>query len=233
MEIAGYIKTSLIEWPGKISSVIFVPGCNFLCPFCHNADLVLRGGFTQIPEKRILTDLVSRRGWVEAVVVTGGEPTLQADLSEFLSRLKQIGFQTMIHTNGTKPEIIKKLIKKKLVDYWAMDLKGDLENYEKYTNVQCTIYNVQKSIELIANSGVDCEFRTTIVPGLHNLKNLIELAKQIGAVSENCRWFLQQFRPINCLDKKYLTISPFSSSLLYNFQKELKKIIPGVAIRGV
>ncbi len=148
MEIAGYIKTSLIEWPGKISSVIFVPGCNFRCPFCHNADLVSRKGFTQIPEKLIFADLKSRKKWIDAVVVTGGEPTLQADLSRFLSRIRRMGLMTMVHTNGTKPEVIEKLIKKKLVDYWAMDLKGDLQNYSNYTNFchsglipQCVMLN--------------------------------------------------------------------------------------------
>lgn len=233
MEIAGYIKTSLIEWPGKISSVIFVPGCNFRCPFCHNADLVLGRGFSRIQEKRIIADLKSRKGWVEAVVVTGGEPTLQKDLPMFLKLLKSLNFLTMVHTNGTKPEVIEKLIKRKLVDYWAMDLKGDFENYEKYTNVQCTIYNVQKSIELIVKSGVDYEFRTTVVPGLHNLKNLIKLARQIGIISENCRWFLQQFRPINCVDKKYLTIKPYSEEELKKICRKLQKIIPQTSIRGV
>lgn len=235
MEIAGYVKTSLIEWPGKISSVIFVPGCNFRCPFCHNADLVddKVERFPRIEEERIIADLKSRKGWVEAVVVTGGEPTLQADLSRFLSRIKQMGFLTMIHTNGTKPKVIEKLIKKKLVDYWAMDLKGDFENYEKYTNVQCTIYNVQKSIELIVKSGVDYEFRTTVVPGLHNLKNLIKLARQTGIISVNCHWFLQQFRPVNCLDKKYLSVKPYSEEELKKVCRKLQEIIPQTSLRGV
>lgn len=244
MEIAGYIKTSLIEWPGRISSVIFVPGCNFCCPFCHNADLVddKVGRFSRIDEEQIFADLISRKGWVEVVVVTGGEPTLQADLSRFLSRLKQMGFLTMVHTNGTKPEVIERLIKKKLIDYWAMDLKGDLQNYSNYTNCfnDQIIKNVPKTIKLIINSGVEYEFRTTVVPGLHNLKNLIELARQLESIFvncklkiENCSWFLQQFRPINCLDKKYLSIKPYSEEELKKVCRKLQKIVPQTSIRGV
>ncbi len=234
MEIAGYIKTSLIEWPGKISSVIFVPGCNFRCPFCHNADLVSRKGFTQIPEKLIFADLKSRKKWIDAVVVTGGEPTLQADLSRFLSRIRRMGLMTMVHTNGTKPEVIEKLIKKKLVDYWAMDLKGDPENYGRYVgNIKYQISNIKTSMQLIANSGVDYEFRTTVVPALHNLENLIKLARQIGTISENCHWFLQQFRPINCVDKKYLSIKPYSEEELKKICRKLQKIIPQTNLRGV
>ncbi|PIQ69963.1 anaerobic ribonucleoside-triphosphate reductase activating protein [Candidatus Shapirobacteria bacterium CG11_big_fil_rev_8_21_14_0_20_40_12] len=235
MEIAGYIKTSLIEWPGKISSVIFVPGCNFRCPFCHNADLVVRSKvskFQSFKEKEVLADLEKRKKWVEAVAVTGGEPTLQADLSRFLSRLKQMGFLTMVESNGTKPEIINELIIKKLTDYIAMDIKGDLEDYERYTNVQCTIYDIQKSIELIVKSGVEYEFRTTVVPGLHNLENLTKLAKQVGK-TPNIRWFLNQFRPMNCLDKKYLKIKPYSVEELKKICRNLQKIIPQTNLRGV
>jgi len=250
MEIAGYIKTSLIEWPGKISSVIFVPGCNFRCPFCHNADLVVRSKvskFQSFKEKEVLADLEKRKKWVEAVVVTGGEPTLQEDLPKFLELIKKLKLFTMLHTNGTRPEVINKLIIKKLTDYIAMDLKGDFENYEKYTNVKClstgkvgTMYNVRKSIELIAKSGVGYEFRTTVVPGLHDMENLIELAKQIKKEIvncklkiENCHWFLQQFRPVNCFDKKYLTIKPYSKQALEKICRNLQKIIPQTNLRGV
>lgn len=261
MKIAGYIKTSLIEWPGKISSVIFTQGCNFKCPFCHNRDLVLEQGFSRIEEKQILADLANRRKWVDAVVVTGGEPTLQTDLSRFLSRLKQMGFLTMIHTNGMRPETIASLLSCYLVDYVCMDLKGDLENYEKFCNVKYPLQgkqmsNVKTSMELIVKSGIEYEFRTTVVPGLHNLENLKRLARELRTTANRlqpaCRqgrttvavnssqkavsgpkWFLQQFRPMNTLDKKYLKVKPFSKEEMEAFQKELQKIIPQTLLRGV
>lgn len=267
MQIAAYLKTSLIEWPGKISSVIFTPGCNFRCPFCHNADLVDPAKKRKLPlikEEKVLTDLKSRKKWVEAVVVTGGEPCLQKDLEKFLKLIKKLNFMTMIHTNGTRPDVIASFLHYSIVDYIALDLKGDLEEYEKFTGMekekiipstspaprQCgtsseqehkdDIEKIRKSIELIMTGGIDCEFRTTVVPSLHNLKNLKKLAGQIGLLFENCqlriencRWYLQQFRPTNTLDRRFLEIKPYSRGEMEGFQRELQKIIPQTLLRGV
>ena len=242
MGIASYLKTSLIEWPDKIASVIFTPGCNFRCPFCHNASLVNQTErLTLIDEKKILADLRKRKKWVEAVVITGGEPTLQKDLLKFLESLKSLKLFTMIHTNGTKPEIIRKLLTKKLIDYLAMDLKGDFDNYSKYTNCSNgqTIRKVQASARLIAKSGVEYEFRTTVVPGLHDLENLKRLANELKNIIHNTkykiqpRWYLQQFQPKNNLDKKFLKIKPYSKEEMENFQRHLQKIIPQTLLRGV
>lgn len=263
MKIAGYIKTSLIEWPGKISSVIFTLGCNFRCPFCHNADLVDPAKFDKkmlLDKREVLDNLEKRKNWIDAVVITGGEPTLQTDLSKFLSRLKQMGFLTMLETNGTRPEILRRLLARRsfnegglshhLVDYVAMDIKGDLKDYEKYTNVKCSDFanissgkqmsKVKKSLELVAESGMEYELRTTVVPGLHDLENLKKLAEQLKSIIHNSKsstrdtkWFLQQFRPINTLDKKFLEIKPFSKAELESLQKELQKIIPHTFLRGV
>jgi pyruvate formate lyase activating enzyme len=236
MQIVGYLKTSLIEWPGKITSVIFTPGCNFRCPFCHNADLVdprKSKKTSLISEKEILEDLRSRKKWIDAVVITGGEPTLQASLSGFLNRVKEMGFLTMVHTNGTHPEVIRNLIIRKLVNYICLDLKGDLGNYEKFTNVQFPMTNVQRSLEAIAKSRLEYEFRTTVVPGLHDLNNLKELAKEIKEIASGAKWYLQQFQPKNCLDKKFLKVEPFSKEKMEGFQNSLKKIIPQVFLRGI
>jgi len=249
MQIAGYLKTSLIEWPGKIASVIFTPGCNFRCPFCHNRDLVRckdakRQSFK---EEEVFADLASRKKWIDAVVITGGEPTLQTSLSGFLSRVKRMGYSTMIHTNGTKPEVISELAISKLVDYFCLDLKGDLGNYKKYIGIQKSKgksqnykAKVKTSIELVIKSGLEYEFRTTVVPGLHTEKNLISLANEINGVFRNlkleirnCRWYLQQFRPMNTLDKRYLKVKPFSREKVESFQNSLKKIIPQVFLRGI
>ncbi len=235
MKIAAYLKTSLIEWPGKISSVIFTSGCNLRCGFCHNADLVDAAKFNSkllLSEEEVLADLKKRKNWIEAVVVTGGEPTLQKDLIKFL---KSLEYPVMIHTNGTNPGVIRNLIIGKLVNYICMDLKGDLENYSNYSNCpngQITA-SVKKSLGLIAGSGVECEFRTTVVPGLHDLGNLMRLAEELRSTADSLKWFLQQFRPMNTLDKKFMKIKPFSKEELESFQKELQKVIPNTFLRGI
>lgn len=264
MKIAGYLKTSLIEWPGKITSVIFTPGCNFRCPFCHNADLVddKIERLPRIDEEQILADLEKRKKWVDAVVVTGGEPTLQPDLLKFLKSLKFLKFLTMIHTNGTRPDVLASILnsKSKILNFIAMDIKGNFDEYNKYTGWQMAngkwqkyMGNVKSSIKLIVDSGVEYEFRTTVVPGLHDIKNLISLAEQLkftvyslqstdssnsAVVSrpkaiDSLKWFLQQFRSLNTLDKSYLKIKPYSKEQMEIFQKELQKIIPQTYLRGI
>ena len=255
MQIAGYLKTSLIEWPGKISSVIFTPGCNFRCPFCHNADLVDSSKAAKLQsfkEDEVLKDLEKRKKWVDAVVITGGEPTLQPSLSKLLKKLKSLKLLIMIHTNGTRPEVIRKLIINGLADYIAMDVKGNFDEYQNFTNVKTQMSNVKSSIELIIESGIEYEFRTTVVPGLHDLKNLKRLAEQLKSTVyslqstdssssavirqkavDGLKWFLQQFRPLNTLDKKYLEIKPFSKEEMEMFKKELQEIIPLTSLRGV
>ena len=247
MQIAAFLKTSLIEWPGKISSVIFVAGCNFRCPFCHNADLVddKIKKLPRIDEKRILADLKKRKNWTDAVIVTGGEPTLQKDLFKLLKKLKTLKFLTMVHTNGTNPKMIDSILKERLVDYIAMDIKGDMGNYDKYTGTQNSklktqnqISKLKTSIELIVNSGLGYEFRTTVVPSLHRRENLFSLANQLKDILntkyliQNTKWYLQQFRPLNCYDKNYLKIEPYKKEEMEIFQNELKKIIPLTFIRG-
>lgn len=242
MQIAGYLKTSLIEWPGKISSVIFVPGCNFCCPFCHNRDLVDPSKIKKLreySEESIFEDLKKRKKWVDGVVITGGEPTLQTDLSRFLSRLKQVGFLTMIETNGSRPEAIDKLLNCQMVDYIAMDIKGNFDNYQNFTNVKTQILNVKCSMETIVKSGVDFEFRTTVVPGLHNKEVLLKMAKQLAILLRSRvatspkGWFLQNFQPKNCLDPEFEKIKPFSKEELQGFLKVVRRVIPQTEVRGV
>lgn len=239
MQIAGYLKTSLIEWSGKICSVIFTPGCNFRCPFCHNPDLINQvKGFPLLQEEPIFTDLAGRKKWIDAVVITGGEPTLQTDLSGFLSRLKQMGFLTMIHTNGTRPQIINELLINGLTDYICMDLKGDFGNYKKFTGVQTDINKIKESIKLIIERGKESEFRTTVVPGLHTKENLIQLAKDLISIvhgskfTVQLKWFLQQFQSVNCFDPKFKKLRPYSKEELESFQREVQKVIPNTYLRG-
>lgn len=232
MKIVGYLRTSLIEWPRNISSVIFVPGCNFRCPFCHNADLVDPKKLKKLPlisEKEVLTDLKKRKKWIDGVVVTGGEPTLQPDLAKFLKKLKNLGFLIMIQTNGSKPAVIQDLISRKLVDYLTLDIKGDFKNYQNFTGVKNCASEVEKTLKIIGTSGVDFELRTTVVPGIHDSKILLEIAREIG----NYRWYLQNFQPKNCLDPKFKKIEPYSGEELTELLRKIKKLknCPSFSIR--
>ncbi|MBU2577525.1 anaerobic ribonucleoside-triphosphate reductase activating protein [Patescibacteria group bacterium] len=241
MQIAGYLKTSLIEWPGLISSVVFTPGCNFRCPFCHNPELInLSGKSKLLKEEEIISDLEKRKQWVDAVAITGGEPTLQKDLPEFLKKLKKMGYQIMVETNGSKPEVLKTLFKESLVDFIGMDLKGNFEDYDKYAGIQDSKLEIRNlnsklknSIEEIIKSGLKYELRTTVVPGLHTKDNLIELAEDIREISGNCSWYLQQFRSTSCLNPEFTKLKPFSKEEMENFQKIFKKHFPQVFLRGV
>lgn len=252
MNIVGYLKTSLIEWPGKISSVIFTPGCNFRCPFCHNSDLVDPQKIKKQPhlkEEKILADLRSRKKWIDAVVITGGEPTLQSDLDKFMEKIRKLGFKTMIETNGSRPEFLEKLIASKLVDFLAMDYKTTFDDYEKVVSWKkkkekgkTKNYNlnlkIENSIKLIIKSGIAFEFRTTIVPEIHNQEVLIQMAKDLKKLTANSlrltaiSWVFQSFQPKNCLDSRFSKINPIHDQQILKWLKEVKKVFPRLFFRG-
>ncbi len=247
MKIAGYLKTSLIEWPGQVAAVVFTVGCNFHCPFCHNRDLVDPGkesGLKLISETEIIKDLSGRKKWIDAVVVTGGEPTFQTDLTEFLGKIKDLGFLRMVQTNGSRPEIVKRLIADKLVDYFSLDVKTFFSNYPKVTGVKSPAVgdDVKQTLVKLLQSGLPFELRTTVVPKLHPEKDLIKMAEEIRetAITEKgsrgvakIKWFLQQFQPVNCLDTRFEKEPAYGRTELQTIVKKIKKIIPGVHLRGL
>jgi pyruvate formate lyase activating enzyme len=169
MIIGGFQKNSMIDFPGKISSVVFTGGCNFKCPYCHNPSLV-DGSFETIPESSVFEYLKKRKGLIEGVVVTGGEPTLHKDLPFFCSRIKDLGFSVKLDTNGSKPDIIKKIVSTRSVDYIAMDVKAPLHNY--YPDIckdKDVAEKIQSSIDVVIDSGIDYEFRVTCAkPFVHS-----------------------------------------------------------------
>jgi pyruvate formate lyase activating enzyme len=180
MNIGGIQKSSLIDYPGKLSSVIFCSGCNFDCPYCHNPDLV--SGRPACP-KHVDTEMLfgfldQRRGFLDGVVVSGGEPTLQPDLLELCRKIKELGFPVKLDTNGSRPRVINRLVEADLVDYIAMDLKTDPVLYQSYIKPDCRPDPIVESIELIMESGVDYEFRTTCVKPIvtsRTVANILEL----------------------------------------------------------
>ena len=162
MKIGGLIKFTLIDFPGKPAAVVFTQGCNFRCRYCHNPELVYPHLFTEpVAEEEVFSFLQRRQGTLEGVVVSGGEPTLYDDLPAFMGRIKSMGYQVKLDTNGSRPDMIQELIDKKSVDYIAMDLKAPLEKYRDITEVDTNIEVLRKSMDLIRQSGLAYEFRTT------------------------------------------------------------------------
>ncbi len=190
MKIGGLQKSSLIDYPSKIAAIIFTQGCNFRCGYCHNPELLGSEGKTSYSEESVLEFLKSRTGLLDGVVITGGEPTLQKDLVDFVHQVKSLGFAVKIDTNGTSPEVIETLLSQNLVDYIAMDIKAPLEKYETITQTKTDPQKIQNSIKIIMNSGVEYEFRTTVLKSQLCLEDFDEIGKLICG-SE--KYFLQKF----------------------------------------
>lgn len=231
MDIRGFQKLSLIDYPEKISAIIFTSGCTLRCPFCYNPELV--SADPRLPvfsEQEVLEFLKKRKGKLEALVITGGEPTVQTDLPEFISRVKNIGYVVKVDTNGSNPEMLKKLIKKKLVDYVAMDIKTTWKRY-KELEPQVSLDKIKESIYILKDleSKPLYEFRTTVVPKLVN-KQTIEM---IGRTLQGARkYVLQQYRPQKTLERNFdKTVYP--TNKLELFKKIVQKYVKKVEVRGV
>jgi pyruvate formate lyase activating enzyme len=217
MQIKGFLETSFVDWTGKICSVVFTPGCNFRCPFCHNHELVLAPHhFETVPEEHVLGRLKTFRGWIDGVCITGGEPTLQPDLKDFIRRLKETGVEVKLDSNGTQPEILAELAEEGLVDYVAMDVKGPLNHidYSRASGAPAPLDAVLKSIAFLKRGLVAYEFRTTVVPGLHGEREISAMADHLGGCS---LWRLQDFNPANALDESLRARQPFSSEQMKRF----------------
>ena len=191
MQINGFQKLTLLDFPGKVACIVFTPGCNFRCPFCHNASLVTHIDGESIEEEEILSYLKKRQGLLDGVVVTGGEPTLQGDLADFLGKVKALGYAVKLDTNGTSPERLKTLVEKGLVDYVAMDIKNTAAKYPVTAGCGAAVLGkVEESIDFLLADTVDYEFRTTVTAELHTPQDIGDIAKRIKGAK---RYFLQNF----------------------------------------
>ncbi|MDP2709291.1 MAG: anaerobic ribonucleoside-triphosphate reductase activating protein [bacterium] len=208
MIIGGLQKFSLLDYPGKVSAIVFTQGCNFRCQFCYNPMLVWpiqvgKSKYAQgqsqerqkdhpvIKEDDLFVFLKSRLGKLDAVVITGGEPCLQKDLSEFINKIKNLGFLIKLDTNGGYPEALEKLLGEKLIDYIAMDLKATPDKYGKVTGVEADFNKIKKSVKIIMRAGLPYEFRTTVVPGFLNQDDIAAMGKIIKGAN---KWYLQNFK---------------------------------------
>jgi len=229
MNIGGFQKFSLIDYPGKVGATLFTQGCNFLCPYCHNPELVDPCLFSApLSEAGILSFLARRRDKLEALTITGGEPTLQGDLLLFLRQVKRMGYLVKIDTNGSQPRVLEQLLGERLVDYVAMDIKAPLAKYAAVTRTREMGNKVQESIEIVMTSGIEYEFRTTVVRSQLTAADLLA----IGTLIQDARLYaLQRYLPSKPLDKDFLRETTFNAEELGAVGVILKKNIKRVMIR--
>lgn len=218
MKIIGIQKQSLLDYPGKISAILFTPGCNFRCSFCHNLNIVLPD---ELEKAKLISfyDLkpffIKRRKFLDAIVITGGEPLLQKGLEDAVKELKQLGYLVKLDTNGTNPELLKKLIDQKLIDYVAMDIKTAID-FDLYKNASGNCLNIfqfeaiKRAIAIITSSNIDHEFRTTVVPTIVSLKDVIEIVKYLNMHNAK-KYFLQNYVPDKTYYEEMKRIKPYFS----------------------
>lgn len=231
LDIRGYLPTSLIDYPGHLASVVFLSGCTFRCPFCHNPELIENyEELEKIDFKNILLDLNLRKDWVSGIVFTGGEPTIYKDLPLAFAKIKRLGRKIKLDTNGTNPDMIEYLLAEKLINFIAMDIKNTLKNYEKTTRVKVDKEKIKKSIDLIKKSKIDYEFRTTIPPGLIGEPEMEEIGKLIKDAK---KYAVQQFRPHKTLDKSFGEKESLKVEELEKLAKIAGKYVKKVEIRGI
>ncbi|NTW29890.1 MAG: anaerobic ribonucleoside-triphosphate reductase activating protein [Candidatus Moranbacteria bacterium] len=232
MLLAGFQKMTLIDYPGKIATTVFTVGCNFRCPFCHNPELVeltpdVVASFKD-GEKTFFDFLENRKGKLDGVCITGGEPTVQKDIVLFIRKIKKMGFLVKLDSNGTKPEILEEVLRDGLVDYVAMDIKNGIGRYSETTRVAVNEENIRKSIRLIMESGVSYEFRTTVVPGIHTEKDFDDIAKLIRGARA---YYLQEFRDMTILDPALRSLAEGKMVDLEKAAERMRKAVKTVGIR--
>ena len=230
MNIAGFQKLTLLDFPGKTAATLFTPGCNFRCPFCHNASLVLRTDETEhYGEEEVLSYLKKRAGILDGICITGGEPLLQKDIADFMVRVRELGYQIKLDTNGQNPEKLRELVKAGLVDYVAMDIKNSKERYAETVGIDgFDTKRVEESVSYLLSGAVDYEFRTTVVREFHTVEDIENLASWIRGAK---RYFLQNF--VDSGDLIGRDLSAQNPETLDSMRKTAEKYIDVVGVRGV
>ena len=230
MLITGFQKSTLLDYPGKVSALIFTYGCNLRCEYCHNPELVVLPCVKTniIKDEEVFTFLKSRENLLDALVITGGEPTLQNDLISFIKKVKEIGLLVKLDTNGTNSKVVKKLLDLDIVDYWAMDIKYEDEIYKQNLEESVQYEEIKKSIKLIKERAREYEFRTTYVKGIHSIKS----AEGIGKLIEGSkRYYIQNFRPGKTINPTLNRSNSFTQKELKQIKKIIRKYVKEVEIR--
>lgn len=232
MIIGGFQKLTLIDYPGKLATTVFTVGCSFRCPFCHNPELVVETkNFASMQGSRTEKDffefLKKRKDKLQGVCITGGEPTIQADIIEFIKKIKKMGFLVKLDTNGSRPDVLKKIIDLKLVDYIAMDIKNQIKRYSETTGIKIDEERIKLSVDLIMNSKIPYEFRTTVVPGIHTQKDFLEIAKWIKGAKV---YWLQKYEETKILDSN---LKKKTKNKTINLEKIKEKIEKNFGYMGI
>jgi len=229
MRIGGLQHSSLIDYPGEVSAVIFTVGCNFRCPYCHNPELVFESPEREWTQEEVFDFLRKRRGVLPAVTVTGGEPTVHEDLPGFLRRMKTLGFRVKLDTNGTNPAMLRALIAEGLVDYVAMDIKAPLEKYAQVTASPVTVEAIRESTALLRRGLVAYEFRTTIVKAQLSLADLEHIGREIAGAR---RYYLQPFNPAKTLHPSFHSLFSYTKEELLAAAARLNRYVEHCELRA-
>lgn len=230
MKIYGLNKTTLLDYPGRVAATIFLGGCNFRCPFCQNSSLVLSPDRQpEIPEEEVLSFLKKRKGILEGVCVTGGEPTLSPELPEFLKKIQDLGYPVKLDTNGSRPQVLKDLASRNLIQMTAVDIKACPNNYPSLCGlVHPDLDSIKETVDFLINGSLDYEFRTTVVRELHTEQDFIQIGQWIAGAKA---YYLQAYRDSEeVLQPGFSSYSP--KELMY-FRDILKRTIPLVDLRGI
>jgi pyruvate formate lyase activating enzyme len=238
MFIGGFQKFTLLDYPGKIAAVVFTMGCNFRCPYCHNPEIVDPKKINyenKIKTEEVLKFLSSRKNDLDGVCITGGEPTLQPGLAEFVKKIKDLGFLVKIDTNASHPKIIEDLSKRDMVDYWAVDLKTSPEKYNILTKKNNITENISASINLITKSNAEMELRTTVAPGVVEADDFNDMIKWVNKInpktfSKLYRYSIQNFRPEITLNKEFEKVRPHSKEKLEIIADKIKEHCGNVVV---
>lgn len=227
MRLGGLQKTSLIDYPGKVCAIVFTIGCNFRCPYCHNPELVDETAI-EISTADFFSFLDKRAHLLDAITITGGEPTLQDDLKAFITQIKQYGLLVKLDSNGTNPTILKQLIDQSLIDYIAMDIKAPLHKYSNTVARPVDIENIARSIRLLISSNINYEFRTTIVKSMLEIEDFHEIGKLITGADY---YYLQPFIPTKILNPAFRKKISYTLSELEDIKKIMNNYVSNCNIR--
>lgn len=229
MKIYGFQKMTMLDFPGKVACTVFVAGCNFRCPFCHNAPLVTKIEPNGIDEIEILGYLEKRKGIIDGVCITGGEPLLYDGTDDFIKRVKDMGYDVKLDTNGFFPKRLRSLAQRGLVDYVAMDIKNSKEKYGQAAGVaQLDLFPIEESVSFLLSDTVDYEFRTTVVKELHQLEDIKKIGEWIKGAK---RYYLQKFVDSGCLISD--GFHAVSEEDMLRFAVEARRFVPSVELRGI
>lgn len=229
--IKGFIENTMLDWEGRISAALFLPGCNFRCPYCHAGHLVSDAALLEsIPIERVMASLMRNRDWIDGIVVSGGEPTLHEGLRELVELFRDAGLPVKLDTNGARPGVLRELVGAGLVEHVAMDVKAPLDDrYRETVGVDVDLDKVRASIGLLMEGDVSHEFRTTVCPVHTNAEDIEDLARDIEGAEV---LFLQKFRPVNCLDESLNEVKPYNDEEMREFAERAARHVRRCVVRG-